>query len=622
MKPPKTSPAEILDRFEREVLYGDVIGSASDCGSVRLGVDAEAKISVEDGVLRFAPLDTPGWGRQGIAYGPFARRAGLAFGVLMLNGHNNSQTYAKPLSALPRHLVGGQEDAVARMPFKAHFSPQPVRENLAVGWFDQPVPTNPLESGQALVMQGHPRENGRLCAAKLRGLHHLLLGIQNNPIYLLTILREKGVAFYAGSLEGSRHLPALPRLRPLAIDPYSLPAKDLYAGVYQSILGEMGHRVDTRVYGVRVADVPAWRGYGTALLADPQPQLGRKAAQGGVWQLHGPGMLLRPQEAGGLFHVCLTAPASLIWRYRDPGHFLALELNPQEVRLRMHYGLQQYVLAAEPYTGAAQQPHWVQVLDDGKALIITLDGQPLFSEHPILEHRLAHETGVGLVGQAADLEVHPREVELPPELDLGRPWQARGQTTVFAPYLNHAAEDLLISWEPTLGRANLMPAEGGLRIEAAGGERALYTMPWDSTHLADLEVEILPPGQSTGQNQQSRAGVCFWQDARHHLVLTLHLDDSESSVAAILRFAGYEDSYDMIWSHVPDLLYHGVPVRLRAVCDGERFQVYLDDEPVLYRALRDIYPGADRLYIHRVGLALSGYGEDTGSIFRTWIARK
>lgn len=622
MKRLKTSPVEILDRFAGEVLYGEVIGSASDCGAVRLGVDAEAKISVEDGVLRFAPLDTPGWSRQGIAYGPFARRAGLALAVFMLNGHNNSQTYAADSSSLPRRLVGGQEDSVFRIPFKAHFSAQPVRENLAVGWFDQPVPTNPLESGQALVMQGHPSHNGLLCAAKLRGLHHLLLGIQNNPIYLVSVLREKGVVFYAGSLEGSRHLPALPKLRPLAIDPYSLTAKDLYAGIHQSILGEKGHRVDTRVYGVRVADIPQWQAYGTALLADPQPQLGRKAARGEIWQLHGPGMLLRPEEAGGLFLVRLTAPASLIWRYRDPRHYLALELNPHEVRLRLQYGLQQYVLAAEAYASVAQQPYWVQVLDDGQALTITLDGKPLFSEHPILEHRLGDEIGVGLVGQAADFEVHPREVVLPPALELGLPWQAKGQQTVFAPYLNHAAEDLLISWEPTFGRGLLMPAEGGLHIEAPGGERTLYTMPWESTDLADLEAEILPPGQCVGQNQQSRAGVCFWQDTKHHLVVALCLDDSESAVVAGLRFTGYEDPYDVIWSRVPDLLYHGVPVRLRAVCDGEQFQVYLDDEPVLYRALSDIYPGADRLHIRRVGLALSGYGEDTGSIFRSWIARK
>ncbi|GIW25563.1 hypothetical protein [Meiothermus sp.] len=621
MKRLKTAPAELWDCFTQEALPGEVIGSASDCGSVRLGVDAEAKISVEGGALRFAPLDTPGWGRQGIAYGPFVRRAGLAFGVFMLNGHNNSQT-AAVFDALPQRLIRNQGEAGLPTPFRAHILPQAIRENLAVGWFDQPVPTHPLESGQALVMRGHPRENGLLCAAKVRGLHHLLLGIQNNPIYLLSVLREKGVVFYAGSLEGSRHLPALPKLRPLAIDPYSPTAQGLFAGIHQSVLGEPGYRADTRVYGVRVVDVPAWQTHATALIADAQPQLGRKAALGGVWQLEGPCMLVRPEEPGGLFHVCLTAPSGLFWRYRDPRHYLALELGLKEIRLRLQYGQKQYTLAAEPYTGEAQQPHWVQILDDGKTIGITLDGRPLFSEKPMLEHRLAEEVGVGLVGQAADLEVHPREVRLPPELELGQPWQARGQTTVYAPYLNHAAEDLLISWEPTLGRGRLVPAEGGLQIEAAGLERTLYTMPWESADLADLEVEILPPGQRVGQNQQSRAGVCFWQDAKHHLVVSLRLGDNESSVVAGLRFAGYEDPRDVVLSRVPDLLYHGVPVRLRVVCDGWRFQVYLDDEPVLYRALSDIYPGADRLYIRRVGLGVSGYGEDSGSIFRSWVARR
>lgn len=612
MKSLQPSLNEILDRFTQEVLYGEVVGSTSDCGVIRLGVDAEAKISVEAGGVRFAPLDTPGWGRQGIAYGPFAHKAGLAFGVFMLNGHNNSQT----LSESPSPLRQRSAKPEIKLPFKAHFSPTPLRENLAVGWFDHPAPSNPLEAGQAFVMQGDRSANGRLCAAKVQGLHHLLLDIPNNPIYFLTVLREKGAAFYAGSLEGSQHLPALPRVRPVAIDPYDLGAQALYAGVYQSILGENGHHADTRIYGVRVAVIPEWQGHGTALVADPQPQLGRKAALGGVWQLNGPGMLLHPKEPGGLFHVRLTAPASLIWRYRDPRHYLALELTPREVRLCLRFGAGQYVLASEHHAGANQQPHWVQVLDDGQALNISLDGRALFSEHPLLEPRLSGESGVGLLGQAADLEVHPREIMLPATLELGQPWQARGQKIAFAPYLNQPAESLLVSWEPTLGPGALMPAEGGLTIEAAGTERTLYTIPWDNPDFADLESEVLPSGQ------QSRAGVCFWQDAQHHLVVALSLDHTERAVVGLLRFAGYEDPYSKVWTRVPDRLYHGVPVRLRVVCDGEQFQAYLDDEPVLYRAFRDIYPGADRLHIRRVGLALSGQAEDDGSVFRSWIARK
>ena len=175
---------------------------------------------------------------------------------------------------------------------------------------------------------------------------------------------------------------------------------------------------------------------------------------------------------------------------------------------------------------------------------------------------------------------------------------------------------MLVSWEPTLGPGILTLAEGGLTIEKSGNERTLYTIPWDQAELADLESEILPVGQ------QSRAGVCFWQDAQHHLVVALSLDHNERAVVGMLRFAGYEDPYSKVWSRAPDLLYHGVPVRLRVAFDGEQFQAYLDDEPVLYRALRDIYPGADRLRIHRVGLALSGWGQDSGSIFRRWIARR
>ncbi|AWR87255.1 hypothetical protein [Meiothermus taiwanensis] len=621
MKSLKPSLHEIQDRFTKDVLYGEVVGSTSDCGVIRLGVDAEAKISVESGALRFAPLDTPGWGRQGIAYGPFTAQAGLAFGVFMLNGHNNSQTFSQPLEAA-QHPSRRQPHPSLKSPFKAHFSSTLLQENLAVGWFDHPAPARPLEAGQAFVMQGHPIANGRLCAATVQGLQHLLLDMPNIPIYFLSVLRAKGVIFYAGSSAGHRHLPALPRLRPLAIDPYDLGTPVLYAGIHQSILGENGGQADTRVYGVRVVHVPEWQGYGTALIVDPQPQLGRKAALGGVWRLEGPGMLLTPREPGGLFHVRLTAPASLIWRYRDPDHHLALELSRQEVRLHLRYGGKTYLLASEPHPYLTQDPHWVQVLDDGQALNITLDGSPLFSEKPLHEPRLGQETGVGLKGQAADLEVHPREINLPPALELGHPWQVKGQQTVFVPHLNQAAENLLLTWEPTMGPGALMPAEGGLTIEAAGLERTVYTIPWEQANFADLECEILPPEKNGKRQAQSRAGVCFWQDAQHHLVVALSLDESEHAVVAMLRLAGYEDPYSKVWTHVPDKLYFGVPVRLRAVCDGGQFQVYLDDEPVLYRALRDIYPGADRLEIRRVGLALSGYGRDTGSIFRAWVARK
>ncbi|RDI96192.1 hypothetical protein DV704_04585 [Meiothermus sp. QL-1] len=572
---------EFADAFSQELRPGEVIGSQSDSGAVRLGMDAEACLSVEGGALRIAPASLPGWGRQGLAYGPLPHRPGLALGVFLLPGHLNAQSADGTL-----------------------------RESLAVGFFESLLPPNPLEAGPAFVVQAHPEAHGRLCAAKRRGLHPLLWGLPALPLYLLLVLRERGVVFYAGALEAGRHLPALPLLRPLAVEPYAPPAQRLYAGIFQAVAGEQGYQADTRVYGVRAALWPEGAGWGTALAADPQPQLGRRAARGGVWRLETAGMVLYPEAPGGLLHVRLLPPAVLRWRYLDPEHHLALELTGREARLRLRYGSQSLVLAAGPDEGEPTAPRWVQVLDDGRYLGISLDGRPLFPE-PLLEPRLAEAHGVGLVGQGADLEVHPREIRLPPWLEPARPALPRGDRVVLDPRLDQPSEALLLFWEPTLGPGRLEPAEGGVRLEGSG--RTFYTVPW-AVAWADLEAEILPA-------PRCRAGVGFWQDAGHHLVVALELGEGMSRLAAHLRFAGYEDPRRAVWVGLPGLESQR-PFRLRVVLDGERFLAYLDDEPVLYRALQDIYPGAERLETRRVGLALSGYGEDRGSIFRSWKARR
>ena len=80
------------------------------------------------------------------------------------------------------------------------------------------------------------------------------------------------------------------------------------------------------------------------------------------------------------------------------------------------------------------------------------------------------------------------------------------------------------------------------------------------------------------------------------------------------RFGGYEDLYDAIWTNVADRVYFGKPFRLRVACDGEQYRVTVNDEAVLYRAFRDVYPDSDRLHINRVGLVSNWeFGTDTGS---------
>ncbi len=70
---------------------GKVIGTAATSGQKRFGVDVERVLSIDNGALRIAPLVETGFGRVALSYGPFPKRAGMAFAVYMLNGHNTAQ---------------------------------------------------------------------------------------------------------------------------------------------------------------------------------------------------------------------------------------------------------------------------------------------------------------------------------------------------------------------------------------------------------------------------------------------------------------------------------------------------------------------------------------------------
>jgi hypothetical protein len=58
------------------------------------------------------------------------------------------------------------------------------------------------------------------------------------------------------------------------------------------------------------------------------------------------------------------------------------------------------------------------------------------------------------------------------------------------------------------------------------------------------------------------------------------------------------------------------------VLDDRHYMIFLDGEPVLYRALTDVYPDFGRFSIHRVGLLANWeWGTDTGSSFRNLVGR-
>jgi len=153
----------------------------------------------------------------------------------------------------------------------------------------------------------------------------------------------------------------------------------------------------------------------------------------------------------------------------------------------------------------------------------------------------------------------------------------------------------------------------------------VYTIPWDDPGFADLEVTITPPGTAQGQREQGRAGLILWQDEDNYIIVNIWVADSYdgSSISSFFHLEGFEDLYDAIWTNVGRRVRWGSPSRLRVVCDGSQYCVLVDGEPVLYRAVKDVYPNYPVPFrIHRVGLVANWeWGNDTGSVFREFIGR-
>jgi hypothetical protein len=185
-----------------------------------------------------------------------------------------------------------------------------------------------------------------------------------------------------------------------------------------------------------------------------------------------------------------------------------------------------------------------------------------------------------------------------------------------------------MTWSRMFGLGHIDIVAGGARVRAdrvkQNPGRTGYGIEWHRPDFADLEVEITPPGSARGQGEGGRAGLVFWQDDANFLLVNDWLADSYAgaSISCFSCVGGFEDLYDAVWSNVGDRVRWGAAHRLRVVFDGERLMALVDDEPVLYRALTDIYADAGRLQIRRVGLLANWeWGHDTGSLFRNFRAR-
>lgn len=692
-----TRVLSFTDTFTGFRAAGTVIGTSTEHGAIRRGVDVEGVIGIDNGALRIQPLIEPGWGRAGISYMPYARRNGLAVAVHILNGHNTAQSenLSEPfLDRLQRWRLGSETVSGKRRLVRWLFTNRKARairqfqwwrrihknartvprvdENLAVGWFPLRVPEDPGVDSNGFIMHATGPENGELWVTTGAGVLRAVRGVQNLQIYYVVILRERGAAYYVASVPGAKGLAAFPMMRPIAVDAFG-DATPLFPSVHQSVLGQIGFRLDTRVYGVTVNQLDGFSTwYGTAHVADQLVGTievhGKEAQLGGRWRENAErvdgapspnGMpstraervvTLDPCRPSGLIHALIETQRTdsgvgIVWRYLDADNYWRVRVTCQgcDVMVKARGFWSTVAFCSSPCLSPSV-PQSLQVHDDGACLSFHLQGQLLFGSW-FQDGRLSHGTAVGfcLADEESDavrirsFEAHSREVAIPSELMLGEPWFRKGRNVVVMDDFRRPAGDLQgtrtsvgdKTWNKVIGTGAIeLTGHGTARIRATAEHpnpgRTAYTIKWDSPKFADLEVTIIPPGREAGRREHGLCGFVFWQDPDNYITVNIWVFQSYAgaSVSCFFQVGGFEDLYDAIWSNVGSRIYYGVPVRLRIAFDSSQYLVFLNDEPVLYRALTDVYADYPSFRIEQVGLLANWeWGNDTGSTFRDFVAR-
>jgi len=687
-------PGHFVDRFELDLPAGRVVGSHTAEGILRRGIDREKIIGIDHGALRIQPLIKPGWGRSGIAYGPFRREPGLAFHVLLLNGHNISRTEPlpdgfrmrlwrwvigtetePPLRRVLQWLRGGQKRQMwrrLRQWFRSGtgFLHWPwLEENLAVGWFPVKAPSQPLRQGCGLAIHAIVPEGGELWAHVGANAAPTVRGLQNLPMYYTVVLREQGAAYYASSPAAVPGVGEFPEMRLVAIDAFNRD-DTLYAGIHQSVLGEIGFRVDTRVYGAQVVKVPelsAWYGsaHGADSLTGDGPLASLAAEIGGNWSVS-EGRLLRIDRGtvgldesnmallslsspAGLVHMLIDCDdhpvdsVALIWRAANERNFWSLEVGSGHAQLAVveEGRWQRHVRIAGRHL-APNTVSSLQVYDDGEAIRVYLNGSLVYGT-TVHDTRLQAATGVGLriAGLRSNVavrsfEAHPRGIRMPGLLELGRPRFVLGEQIVATDDFAGPPGDLAghpttrgdLQWDRLIGIGVIeLTGSNSAKVKASAREpcpgRTAYVVRWPNPRFADLQVTITPAGRARGTGEKGRAGLIFWQDPGNYLILSAFVEDWPAmSIAAFFKVAGFEELFDAVWSNVGGRLHWGEPHDFRVAFDGREFAAYINGEPILYRALTDVYPDCEEFAINRVGIVANWeWGNDTGSAFQNFVGR-
>ena len=214
---------------------------------------------------------------------------------------------------------------------------------------------------------------------------------------------------------------------------------------------------------------------------------------------------------------------------------------------------------------------------------------------------------------------------------MGRPWLRKGMRVVVADDFTGEPADLdgRITpvggkcWSRVIGTGSIeVTGEGCARVRTPCPGRTAYCVDWNHEDFVDLEVTITPSGNKSGK--LCMAGFILYQDSGNYVTLRRYRADyyPGGSVSTFFKFNGFEDIYDAVWVNVGDRIAYGKSSRIRLCCDGTQYVVFVDDEAVLYRAFRDVYPDVKPLRINKVGIIANWeFGTDTGSTFKQCMMR-
>lgn len=672
------------DDFEDDRRRGRVIGTASPRGAERIGVDREGSLSIDHGALRIRPLAEPGWQRSAIGFEVGPPEPGVWASAWFLNGHHASQTSVlevlKPQirtwlkgshttdwwRRAPRLLTTSRRESpvrrIVRWRRMADATVPEIHENFAVGWFTRLVGDEPSKE-LAVAIRAADESNGALVVAEGGRLRVVAEGVPNVPLFVALGVRTRDVCVFVAAPEHVASIPAYPAMRPVAILDLDDVTRRFFL-VEQSVLGEIGFSVDSRVFSMQVVDTEDEVGwFGTAHAADSFVGSGTlhgvDALRGGRWSAPGTGLA---RSAEGLVAPVVAARASLrpgapsgLVRARFAGvanaavHLRALD-ESDELRCEVRNGVWRLVhresgVDRELAAGSGERISVLEIVDgeDGRTLRIVVDG--VSTPVDTSGRSLPAGTGIGVsalgVGPIGlvDLEAHPLHVHAPAPVELPVPERVVGRRPVLAlDFTDDRVGDLqgvrapTGSWRRDVGTGNFrVEPEHGVVVDATATRpcpgRTIFTVPWPDPAVADLETTIVPPSRSGDAMAMSRAGLVFWDDSRNHLIVSLWLNDRPEhfvggSVSSFIVMDGHEDVYDAVWTNVSQRIAHGAPVRLRVSFDGDRYLAWLDDELVLWRSISDVYPRAGRFAISRVGLVANWeWGTDTGSVFRRLVGR-